>query len=601
MKTIIEKYLKTLDEDNTMDNCPDLLFLPKDRRLEDVQYTEMHFKFKHFDTLESWEQRKEFLKDQIKIASGLYPYPEKCPLNPRVFDKKEYGDYFVSKFMIESYPGFYVTGNIFEPKGKKGPFPAILNPHGHWDEGRNEIGEDCSVPARCVNFAKMGIVAVNYDILGYQDSRQVSHGFGKTAENEKWAISGFGLQLWNSIRVLDFVEQMENINKDKIGCTGASGGGTQTFMLAALDDRIKAAVPVNMVSLTMQGGCDCENAPLLRVGTNNLEIVSMLAPRPMLLIGSTGDWTVDLETVDYPAVKSIYDLYGAGKKLEKFYHDAGHNYNLTARIQVYNFFARHLLNENISWKEQPLDFRSDDLRIFKGDEKPVYGIKSNLEMFTLMKEYRIKATEKVWSEDEYGAAQKYKETLKFILNIHDEEILAYDRRLVSMDGYDIERCFIGSEKCGERIPLCFVKKAGIKADKVILILSDDGKYDALSSIKCDTEECVYVSIDMFLTGDYNQPWGKSGRNVPIADFFTAFNYTDDVLMADDILIAVRYLKGIFSDVEIKACGKAEKLAGIIQPFIGGQISATDDKGIFIPCLESIGGTKTCRKISELLI
>lgn len=599
MKTIIAAFEKMQQADTTRDLCPELPYLPKDRRLEQVVCTETHLSFQPQRTLEQWRRRRDALKRQIQIAAGLYPYPEKTPLRPRIFDEQNYGDYTVSKFMIESYPGFFVTGNLFRPVGKSGPFPAILNPHGHWDAGRNEMGEDCSVPARCANFAKMGMVAVNYDMVGYQDSRQVTHGFGQSVECQKWAATVLGLQLWNSIRVLDFVDAMPDVDSARIGCTGASGGGTQTFLLAALEERIAAAAPVNMVGLLMQGGCACENAPLLRIDTNNLELVSMIAPRPLLLVGSTGDWTCDLLTVDEPAVRSVYALYGAENRLEKFFHDADHNYNFTARYPVYRFFSRCLLARDETWIEQPVSLDAETLRIFHGSEKPECGVQSNEEMLERMKRERAETVARRFSMDP-KAADFYRAALSFVLNLQESPVRDFEMRTYTVEDRLVRQGFVGTDQFGERIPFCSVQKAGEEPKRCVLLLDERGKYAALSGVETPQNDTLYVSIDMFLTGAYCLPWGKSGRNVPLADFFTAFNYTDDVLMADDIWNTYCYLKTQFAEIDIQAQGKAAELACLLAAFIpeAGPYLACGCDSLFVPCLESIGGMESCKALAE---
>jgi hypothetical protein len=154
-----------------------------------------------------------------------------------------------------------------------------------------------------------------------------------------WSFGPLGLQLWNSMRVADYLLSLPEVDPARLGMTGASGGGSQTFLLAAVDDRIRATAPVNMVSFIMQGGCDCENAPGLRIGTNNVEVASVTAPRPMLMVSATGDWTKNMLEEELPAVESVYKLYGAADKVSAVRIDAPHNYNQRSRAAVYRFFA----------------------------------------------------------------------------------------------------------------------------------------------------------------------------------------------------------------------------------------------------------------------
>src|SRR5260370_16481242 len=171
-------------------------------------------------------------------------------------------------------------GNLFKPLGA-GPFPAVLSPHGHWAYGRLENSASASVPGRAINLARQGFVVLTYDMIGFNDSRQLSHTFGGMRES-LWGLTLAGLQIWNGIRSLDFLESLPEVDRARIGCTGASGGGTQTFLIPALHVPVKRAAPVNMISLHMQGGCLCENPPGLRLDTHNVERARTIAPRPPL-------------------------------------------------------------------------------------------------------------------------------------------------------------------------------------------------------------------------------------------------------------------------------------------------------------------------------
>ncbi|MGN6699375.1 MAG: alpha/beta hydrolase family protein, partial [Thermomicrobiales bacterium] len=263
---------------------------PADRRLREVRDYNTAYPLPVFDTLAAWQRRAAELRQHILVSAGLWPLPERGPLRPILSGRLERDGYSVEKIYFESLPGFFVTGNLYRPLGCGGPLPAILNPHGHSRRGRLTNDEVFSTPARCITFARQGYVAFTYDMIGYLDSKQLSHRFGGPAEH-LWGLSLAGLQLWNSLRAVDFLCALPDVDPARIGCTGESGGGTQTFLLTAVDERIAVAAPVNMVSAHMQGGCLCENPPLLRVATTNVEIAALAAPRPLLLVSATGDWT----------------------------------------------------------------------------------------------------------------------------------------------------------------------------------------------------------------------------------------------------------------------------------------------------------------------
>lgn len=318
-----------------------------------------------------WQRRAAYLREHILASAGLVPMPEKTPLNAHVFDERRHDNYSVFKVYFESLPGFYVTGNLYRPAGA-GPFPAILAPHGHWAYGRLENSTIASVPARAINFAQQGFVVFAYDMIGYNDSRQLPHDFGGKRES-LWGLSLAGLQLWNSIRGVDLLQSLPYVDRDRIGATGASGGGTQTFLVAAVDERIKVAAPVNMISLHMQGGCICENAPGLRLDTNNVELAATIAPRPLLMVSATGDWTKNTMQAEYPAMRRFYALAGAEDRVHAVQFDAVHNYNRDSREAVYAWMARWLKHapENVrvperSFRVEPLA----DALVFYGRPLP---------------------------------------------------------------------------------------------------------------------------------------------------------------------------------------------------------------------------------------
>ena len=293
-----------------------------------------------FASRAEWDLRAAYVREHIVASAGLLPLPDKAPLNPVVFDELKRDGYSVSKVYFESLPGFFVTGNLYRPAGE-GPFPAVLSAHGHWTYGRFENSPLVSGPGRAITLARQGFVVFAYDMIGYNDSRQLTHTFGGPREH-LWGLSLAGLQLWNSMRSLDFLESLPYVKRGAIGITGESGGGTQTFMLAAADARVAAAVPVNMISLHMQGGCLCENLPGLRLDTTNVEIAATIAPRPMLMISATGDWTSETLELEYPAVRAIYTLAGAPDRVHAVRFTADHNYNKDSREAMYGWMARWL-------------------------------------------------------------------------------------------------------------------------------------------------------------------------------------------------------------------------------------------------------------------
>ena len=324
-----------------------------------------------FASISEWNARANYVRQHVLASAGLLPMPARTPLNPVVFGDIRHSDYIVSKVYFESLPGFFVTGNMYRPVGQ-GPFPAILSPHGHWTNGRLENTPIASIPGRAIGLARQGFVVFSHDMIGYNDSRQLMHTFGGRRE-ALWGLSLGGLQLWNSIRALDFLETLPYVRKDGFGVTGESGGGTQTFMLGAVDPRVAVAAPVNMISLHMQGGCLCENMPGLRLDINNVEIGATIAPRPMLMVSATGDWTAETLENEFPATRAIYALFSAPSKVAAVRMNAEHNYNKDSREAMYAWMARWLQGAAEDSKRAEATFSVDpvvDLLVFHGRALP---------------------------------------------------------------------------------------------------------------------------------------------------------------------------------------------------------------------------------------
>ncbi|HWE36349.1 MAG TPA: CocE/NonD family hydrolase [Isosphaeraceae bacterium] len=326
-------------------------------------------------TLDAWRDRAQHVREQLRVSLGLWPMWPKTPLNPRVYGKLERDGYTIEKVVLETLPGFYLAGNLYRPAGNKNKVPGVLCPHGHWPEGR--VNTD--VQMRCIRLAKMGCVVFLYDMVGYADSKSFGHAF-LDDRLRRWGLSLVSLQTWDSIRALDWLTSLPDVDPTRIGCTGESGGGTQTFLLTALDDRVKVAAPVVMVSDYFQGGCVCENAAGLRLGTDNIEFAALAAPRPMKLVGATGDWTAKTMTHAYPAIRKVYGLYDAADRIEAEVFDFPHNYNRTSRNAVYRFMDKWLLNN--LWS--PIEINNPS-RILEGSQTP----ESPADLFAYDKDHAV--------------------------------------------------------------------------------------------------------------------------------------------------------------------------------------------------------------------
>ncbi len=311
---------------------------PADPRRTTVRSNQEGAHFKAPATAQAWRDRANTVRQKMLVTLGLWPMPPKTPLNAQVFGKLERDGYTIERVVLETLPGFTLGGNLYRPVGKTGKLPVILCPHGHWEDGR----VNPEVQQRCIRWAKLGCVVYLYDMVGYNDSKPFGHEF-LNPRLDRWGYSLAGLQTWNSIRALDWLTTLPDVDPARVGCTGESGGGTQTFLLTALDHRIAVSAPVVMVSDWFQGGCVCENAAGLRIGSDNIEFAALTAPRPLKLVGASGDWTAKTMTLAYPAIGDVYQLVGVPDRVSADVFNFPHNYNQTTRNAVYAFMARWLL------------------------------------------------------------------------------------------------------------------------------------------------------------------------------------------------------------------------------------------------------------------
>ena len=357
---------------------------PDDVRLNAPKDLNGYFPFIVPNSKAEWEQRQRQLQQRALVATGLWPMPEKTPLNPVIHGKVQRDGFTVEKVYFESLPRHFVSGLLFRPDdGKTGKRPAILSPHGHGGR-QQDYGEkkmDALIAsgaeihrasgrfpklARCAQLARMGVVTFIFDMLGYVDSQQISmkvaHRYGdrrpEFETSDSWGFyspqaearlhSIFGLQTWNCVRGLDFLESLSDVDPARMAVTGGSGGGTQTILLGAIDDRHIAGFPNGMVSTSMQGGCTCENCSLLRIGTGNVELAALFAPRPQAMTAAN-DWTKAMMTKGYPELQKLYAMLDVPDNVycEEMLHFP-HNYNAVTRSIMYSWMNKHL---NLGLKE----------------------------------------------------------------------------------------------------------------------------------------------------------------------------------------------------------------------------------------------------------
>jgi dienelactone hydrolase len=561
-----------------------------DARNTEIPNTDTHFTARTYKTRAEWLARRAHLRKQILSAAGLLPMPPRTPLNPRIFGRIENQTYSIEKVLLETMPGYYLGGNLYRPlqAAPPGGFPGIVSPHGHWDYGRLEHSVNASVPARCINLARQGYVVFCYDMVGYNDTIQTPHDFGGPVE-QLWDFSSLSLLLWNAIRAVDFLESLPGVDAARIGATGASGGATQTFLLAAVDDRIQFSAPVNMISSTMQGGGICENAPNLRLNTYNVEIAAMMAPRPMIMVSATGDWTRNNLTEEFPAVRAIYQLFGQAANVEAMQQDAPHNYNQVAREAVYRFFGKHVLGETDGAK-----FKEHGIRLEKLQDMLALHNRTlpagALDYAGVFAQWVRTAQTLV---RETTDRDQLREMLELALGAE------WPERVVSESKADrivFSRAGRGDRVAGFRIPgegrqVLFIHPDGAEAAR------HSAAFAALARTGRPT-----LTIDAFQTGAAVAPRNRDAK------MFLTFNRSDDANRVQDILTVLRWLDA--RDVELVGVGRAAiwcqfaaalsrqrvVLNADVSNFTGSDQEYVDR--FFVPGIQRAGGLGVARLLSE---
>ncbi len=584
----------------------------KDSRLTPKDYNG-YFPWTPPATKEEWVKRRRQVREQVLVANGLWPTPPKTPLHPTIHGKIDRDGYTIEKVFFASYPGHYVTGNLYRPKGKSGRLPAVLSPHGHWANGRfydagdkaakaqldqgaekTMAGARYPLQARCAQLARMGCVVFHYDMVGYADSQQIAHRTGFNDPEAELRLQSFmGLQTWNTVRALDFLLGLPDVDPARVGVTGASGGGTQTFILCAIDDRPAAAFPAVMVSTAMQGGCICENCSLLRVGTGNIELAGVFAPKPLGMSGAR-DWTIDIETKGLPQLKDLYRLYGAEDKvMAKTYKQFGHNYNQVSRELMYNWFNQHLnLGQPEPVVEKPfVPVPVKELSVFDAehplpkDAVDAHGLRRYLTE-TSNKQLAALRSKDVKDLSEFrrvtGTALRALVT-DTLPGANDVEVVEEVKAQPPMRGWG-ERV-LSRKGQGERVPI--VELRGEAANDTVVVwvhpegassLIKDGKPTPAAQ-EILKREAAILAVSTFLTGADSPgeaPITKHEKDSKYAGYTYGYNRSLLANRVHDILTAVAYARGPMKakKVHIVGFGKAGPWAVLARALCGDAVART---------------------------
>ena len=302
----------------------------------------------------SWEARRDTLRKEVRERLGIDVLLARCSdEKPLVGKTRKYDGYTVQNFCMKTVDGHTVKGSVYTPLAK-GKHPLIICPNGHFLNGRyGKVQQQ-----RLGTLARMGAICVDFDLWGWGESEdEVGAKAHQTAEAHQ-------MQALNGIRILDWMIKRKDVDKSRVGVNGGSGGGTQTVLLTALDDRYTAANPVVSLSSWFDGGCPCESGMPIQLsggGTCNAEIAAMFAPKPMMLVSDGGDWTSTTPELEYPYLQRIYGFYGKTENISNIHlpkerHDFGPN----KRNAVYDFFIKTFKLDASKLDESKVTIETED-------------------------------------------------------------------------------------------------------------------------------------------------------------------------------------------------------------------------------------------------
>jgi hypothetical protein len=343
-------------------------------------------------TRADWTSQRAELRRQYQEMLGLWPMPERTDLKPVITGKLDHEEFTVEKLQFQASPGLYCTASLFLPKNSAKPAPTILYECGHWKLITNGIsyGNKAAYQADGAWFARNGYVCLVLDTVLAGEIQGIHTG---TRDHGLWwwnsrGYTPAGVEAWFGIRALDYLSTRPEVDTNRFGITGHSGGGAYSWAVTALDDRIKVAAPLagmadlhaHVVEGIMDSHCDC-NFPINYYRWDFPQIAALAAPRPLLIGGTDTDRLFNLENTlrIHDKVRRIYELHKATDKLGLVIGPGGHDETPELQLAVLRWFNRHLKGEE---KPAPVTvdvksyFSPTELKVFA--ELPTDAINTNI-------------------------------------------------------------------------------------------------------------------------------------------------------------------------------------------------------------------------------
>jgi dienelactone hydrolase len=333
---------------------------------------------------DEWQAKREEYRRQLHEMLGLDPLPERTPLNAAITGKVEHEEFTIENVHFQSRPGLYVTGNVYLPKHQDRPAPAILYVCGHAQVKKDGVayGNKTAYQHHGEWFARNGYVCLTIDTLQLGEIEGIHHG---TYRYGMWwwlnrGYTSAGVEAWNCIRALDYLQSRPEVDGERLGVTGRSGGGAYSWWIAALDDRIKCAAPVagitdlknHVVDGCVEGHCDC----MFMVNTYRWDypqVAALVAPRPLLIVNTDTDRIFPLDGVvrTFEKVREVYRLHDAADKVGLTIGPGGHKDTQDIQMDVFRWMNYHLKGDETLIDDAAVKFfEPEPLKVFPAGQLP---------------------------------------------------------------------------------------------------------------------------------------------------------------------------------------------------------------------------------------
>ena len=439
-------------------------------------------------SLEDWQVKRKLYREQLFEMLGLMPIPEKTDLKPVVTGKVEHEQFTVENIHFQSRPGLYVTANLYIPKGLEKPAPAILYVCGHALVKKDGVsfGNKTAYQHHAAWFARHGYVCMVIDSLQLGEIEGIHHG---TYRYKMWwwnnrGYTPAGVEAWNCIRALDYLQTRKEVDSSRFGVTGRSGGGAYSWWISALDDRIKAAVPVagitdlqnHVVDGCVEGHCDCMYI-VNTFGWDYPLVAALVAPRPLLISNSDKDTIFPLDGVVrvHEKIRNIYRLYGAEKNLGLNITEGPHKDTQELRIHAFVWFNRFLKDDSTLIDKPAVPFfEPEQLKVFK--ELPADDINTRIhesfvpkgqESLAPQSAQQLQALLETLREKSFGGWPTQEQAVP--LNIR--RVFSAERHGIRLSAFDF------TSQPHVQLRLYLVHRPGIeRADQVMLNVPDEQEW-----------------------------------------------------------------------------------------------------------------------------